>query len=179
MIKKIISMLFVAMTMVTLMSCDSDDDLPSSPSITVNSFCFGDQTSNFDVIGAFRGETEQLNPTEIRTVVNILGDGLSLNDVDELEGIGVLMQLNFYGNSPAGFQTGVYDISNLQESANVSLSYALDYDATNTFNSFIEVSSGFIRVETFRTGFAITVDGIDGNGDEFHGIYLGDVLLIP
>ncbi len=166
-------------TIVMTTSCDSDDDLPVSQPIQVNTFCYGDQITNFETVGAFRGETQQVSSTGIRTFVTILGDGVTLNDMDELEGAGVLMQLNFYGNSTEGFQTGLYTISDLDEPANATLGYSLDFDAANTFSSFLALDSGFIRVTTYLTGFAISIDGIDDNGDEFHGVYLGNVNQLP
>lgn len=169
----------MATALILATSCDSDDDLPTGPVIQVNTFCYGDQTTNFETVGAFRGETLQVSADAIRTAVTIYGDGVSLNAMDELEGAGVLMQLNFYGNSTAGFQTGLYEITDLEESANVAVGYDLNYDAANMFSSFLSLDSGYVRVETYQTGYAITIDGTDANGDEFHGVYLGNVTLLP
>lgn len=177
--KKIMRLLFIATALITTTSCDSGDDLPTGPSIQVNSFCYGDQTTNFVTVGAFRGETLQVSNTGIRTQVTILGDGVTLNDMDELEGAGSLIQLSFYGDSLDGFQTGLYEISNLEESANVAVSYSVTYDAAVPLQPVIRLVSGNVRVQPYATGYAITIDGLDENGDEFHGIYLGNVPIIP
>ncbi|MBF4985951.1 hypothetical protein FNJ87_16995 [Nonlabens mediterrranea] len=176
--KKITVLLFMAIAVIITSSCDSDDDLPVSQSIQVNTFCYGDQTTNFETIGAFREEPQLSGGTGVLTKVTVLGDGLQLNDMDELEGSGVLMQINFYGNSVDNFQTGLYQIVSTEEPADASLNYSLDYDSTSMLNASVALDSGFIRVETYQTGYAITVDGLDTNGDEFHGIYLGNVTLL-
>ncbi|KEZ92049.1 hypothetical protein [Nonlabens ulvanivorans] len=176
--KKITTLLFMAAALVMTTSCDSDDDLPVSQPIQVNTFCYGDQTTNFETIGAIREEPQLSGGTGVLTEVTVLGDGLQLNDMDEIEGAGVLMQINFYGNSVDNFQTGLYQIANTEEPADASLSYSLDFDSTAMFNTSTALESGFIRVETYQTGYAITVDGLDTNGDEFHGVYLGNVALL-
>ncbi|MEO9502707.1 hypothetical protein [Nonlabens ulvanivorans] len=176
--KKITTLLFMAAALVMTTSCDSDDDLPVSQPIQVNTFCYGDQTTNFETIGAIREEPQLSGGTGVFTEVTVLGDGLQLNDIDEIEGAGVLMQINFYGNSVDNFQTGLYQIASTEEPADASLSYSLDFDSTSMLNASVELESGFIRVETYQTGYAITVDGLDTNGDEFHGVYLGNVALL-
>ncbi|GAK75289.1 hypothetical protein JCM19296_867 [Nonlabens ulvanivorans] len=168
----------MAAALVMTTSCDSDDDLPVSQPIQVNTFCYGDQTTNFETIGAIREEPQLSGGTGVLTEVTVLGDGLQLNDMDEIEGAGVLMQINFYGNSVDNFQTGLYQIASTEEPADASLSYSLDFDSTSMLNASVELESGFIRVETYQTGYAITVDGLDTNGDEFHGVYLGNVALL-
>lgn len=178
--KKVMSLLFMATALMATISCDSDDDLPVARGATVqvNTFCYGDQTTNFFTTGAYRDETIQISNTAFLTNLDILGQGLTLNGMNELQGTGVLMELSFYGSTAAGFQTGVYDISTLEEPANVSLSYSLDHDPSSMVNAFLDLTSGIITVETFQTGFSIDVDGMDENGDEFHGIYLGNVPII-
>lgn len=178
---KKIKLLIVLLLTISLNSCNSDDDFPQTQLPTFNVFCFGDGTQGFDVISSFRGETTLIAPDQIRTQVTILGDGLSLNDMDEIEGNGPLIQLDFYGNNTAGFQTGLYQISTLQESANVIPRYSLDFDPTATINASIPLEDGFIRVSPFENenGFFIEIAAIDANGDEFHGNYLGLVSLIP
>ncbi|GAK88712.1 hypothetical protein JCM19297_3225 [Nonlabens ulvanivorans] len=168
----------MAVALVMTTSCDSDDDLPVSQPIQVNTFCYGDQTTNFETIGAFREEPQVGGGTGVLSEITVYGDGLQLNDMEELEGAGVLMQISFYGNSLDDFQTGLYQIATTEEPADASLSYILDYDTTGMFNASVALDSGFIRVETYQTGYAITVDGIDVNGDELHGIYLGNVALL-
>lgn len=179
MMKKLITLLFITTAIMTTTSCMSDDDLPIVSPIQVNTFCYGNQTTNFETINAFRSEPQASNGTGVLSAVTIIGEGITLNDMNELEGAGVVMQLNFYGDSFDGFQTGLYQISDLEEPANVALSYSLDFDATTQFNSTIALESGFIRVEPYFESFAITVNGTDTNGDEFHGIYLGGVNLLP
>ncbi len=177
--QKVTKWLTLVAVLIAATSCISDDDLQPAPAIQVNSFCYGDQTVNFETIGAFRGETFQASSTAIRTPVTLIGDGVSLNSMDELEGEGPLIILDFYGNSLDGFQTGLYEISSLQESANVAVKYSVTYDATMTLQPFIGIDSGYVRVQRYSTGYAITIDGMDQNGDEFHGTFLGNVPIIP
>lgn len=161
-------------------SCDSDDDLPRYVSIQTNSFCYGDQTTNFKTVGAFRAVTTQVINSGIVTPVTMLGDGISIDNMNVLQGTGPLIELRFFGNSLAGLQTGLYQIVPSNESATVEIRYALDFDAASTVPMpMINIDSGRVKVEAYSTGYAINISGIDENGDDFHGIYLGNVNLLP
>lgn len=178
---KILTLVMLFATLMTFNSCDSDDDLPQQNPTQVNVFCYGDQDAeaSFNAAGATRGETSQTANSGILTPVTIYSDGIMLDDTDQLDGSGQIIQLQFYGNSLSGFQSGVYTISDLDSTGNVNAQYALNYDSANQFTTFINLPTGFIKVEPFQTGYAITIDGQDVNGDPFHGIYLGNVPILP
>ncbi len=176
---KKIHLLLIGLFMVSLSSCNDDDNvLPPLETPAANVFCYGDGTLSFDVTGAFRGQTLQISNDAIRTQVSILGDGLSLNEMDQIEGIGAIIELDFFGNTTQGFQSGLYEISDLQESANASGSYSISYDPTVTTNSFNTLDSGLIRVSPYNNGYLIEIDAVDSNGDDFHGNYFGLVQSI-
>jgi len=171
-------LLLVLLITISLNSCNSDDDLPAVELPPTNVFCYGDGTQEFNVTGAFRGETLEIATDQIRTQVTILGDGLTLDDMDEIDGTGPIILLDFYGDNTAGFQTGLYEISTLQESANVSGSFSIDFDPTITTNNFATLDDGLIQVSPFNNGYLIEIDATDENGDDFHGNYFGIVPII-
>lgn len=175
---KKLQLLFLCLTMLSVLSCDDDNNIQQVETPATNIFCYGDGTLGFDVIGAIRGETLQIATDAILTPVTILGDGIILNDMDEVEGSGAIIQLDFFGNSTSGFQSGLYDISTLQESGNASGSYSLNFDSTSTTNTFVNLDSGTIRVTPYNNGYLIEINATDNNGEDFHGNYFGIVLLV-
>lgn len=176
---KQLSIILLALMAVTGLQSCSDDDLPPRNTIITNQLCYGDGTQGFNTTGAFNDDTIFISTGVSRTNVHILGEGLSLNDMDEIEGAGPIVRLTFYGDDNTGLQTGVYDVSTLQDVANVTAAYSLDYDSNNTFNTFINLDSGRIRVSPYSTGYFIEFITTDSNGDAFHGNYLGNIHLLP
>ncbi|WP_405369812.1 hypothetical protein [Nonlabens sp. Asnod2-A12] len=165
-----------ALFLITTTSCDSDDDLPTGPSITVNTFCYGlDSLNSTDVFDAFNREVLETTTAGVfNTRTFIVDDNITV-DNGQLDGTGFLITLDLYGNREQEFQSGTYAIGDTEDVADAVITYFTDYDASMRTNVGVELVSGFVGVSPFRTGYALEIDGIDANGDRFHGIYLGEV----
>ncbi|MFT7285782.1 hypothetical protein [Nonlabens sp.] len=169
----------VALFLFSVTSCDSDDDLPSGPPLVVNLFCYGtDSASSFESTKAFYNDVEEVRPSVYRTAAFITDESLTVDMNSELQGAGVLLEIVLYGDRDVVFQSGTYKIDPNQEIGNAFVSYDVDYDSTSSTNRGLILTSGYLRVTPYRTGYAIEIDGDDINGDRFHGIYLGDVTLL-
>ena len=169
----------VALFLFSVTSCDSDDDLPSGPPLIVNSFCYGtDSASSFESTDAYYIDVEEVSPDVYRTVAFITDENLTVDVNSDFQGVGVLLEVVLYGNVDLIFQSGTYRIDENQEVGNAGVSYDIDYDSTSTINRGLVLTSGLVRVTPYQTGYAIEIDGVDIDGDRFHGIYLGNVTLL-
>lgn len=165
-----------ALFLIITTSCDSDDDLPTGPSIIVNTFCYGlDALNSTDVFAAFNREVLETSTTGVfNTRTFIVDENITLEN-GQLDGTGFLITLDLYGNRELEFQSGTYVIGDTEEVGDAVITYFTDYDASMRTNEGVEIVSGLVGVSPYRTGYAIEIDGIDANGDRFHGIYLGEI----
>lgn len=170
--KKLITLLFLTVGIISTISCDDPEPIIIEP-IQYNVFCYGDGTQGFQTTGGFKEETSLTPNGSILTPVSLLGTGLVLNSNDELEGNGPIIDMEFYGSSIQGFQSGTYTISQQEATGEVNATYSLDFDPSVSLNTNILLESGSISVAPYQNGYAIEINAIDSNGDEFHGIYLG------
>lgn len=168
-----------ALFVLSIVSCDSDDDLPVIEPVQVNVFCYGTDSTesfvsnvayNFDVIGTSQGV--------FRTTGIITDDNLTVDDNGAVSGVGSLINMDLFGNAAVIFQNGTYRIGDSEDSGDVVISYSPNYDSSNILIESIRLTNGIVSVRDFRTGYAIEIDGIDVNGDRFHGIYLGNVTQL-
>jgi hypothetical protein len=168
-----------AVFLFSVTSCDGDDDLPSGPALIVNSFCYGtDSVNSFESTNAYYNEVEEVRPRVYRTAAFVTDENLTVDLNSNFQGIGVLLEIELYGDRNDVFQSGTYKIDANQEVGNAVVSYDIDYDSGNSMNLGLILTSGAVRVTPFETGYAIEIDGKDSNGDRFHGIYLGNVTLL-
>jgi hypothetical protein len=169
----------LALFLFSVTSCDGDDDLPSGPSIVVNSFCYGpDAVSSFESAAAYYNDVVEVRPGVYRTVAFVTDENLTLDVNSEFQGMGVLLDIVLYGNQQSAFQTGTYRIDTDQDSGNAYVVFDVDYDSNNLLNRGLPLLSGYVSVTPYQTGYAIEIDGEDLNGDRFHGIYLGNITLL-
>jgi hypothetical protein len=169
----------LALFLFSVTSCDGDDDLPSRPSIVVNSFCYGpDPVSSFESTAAYYNDVVEVRSGVYRTAAFVTDENLTLDVNSEFQGMGVLLEVVLYGNRERAFQTGNYIIDTTQDSGNAYVAYNIDYDSNNSLNRGLQLLSGYVTVTPYLTGYAIEIDGEDLNGDRFHGIYLGNITLL-
>jgi hypothetical protein len=168
-----------ALFLCSLISCDSDDDLPSGPSIVVNSFSYGtDATNSFESTAGYYNDVVEAQQGVYRTVAFVTDENLTLDVNSEFQGMGVLLDIVLYGNQESAFQTGTYRIDADQDSGNAYVAYDIDYDSNDSLNRGVPLITGYVSVTPYQTGYAIEIDGEDLNGDRFHGIYLGNLTLL-
>ena len=162
-----------------LAACSNDDDLPQVSEIVVNEFCYGlNGAENAEVSAAFNKTTESVVQGVFTTEVNITGPNFSILDNDRLDGTGFLINLTLVSNENIAFQPGNYLIDPNTEIANAQVSYFEDFDTASTMNLGIVIESGIVVVRPYSTGYYIRIDGVDSQGNDFHGIYLGDSRFI-
>jgi hypothetical protein len=165
----------LALFLFSVTSCDGDDDLTYGPSIVVNSFCYGpDPVSSFFSVEAYNNRVVESGVNIFNTKAIIVDNGIT--EVNgELTGVGILVSVDLFGNRNQNFQSGTYIIGDTELVGDTVVSYFIDYDSSLMNNSGIIIESGNVMVTPYGSGYAIEIDGIDANGDRFHGIYLGEV----
>jgi hypothetical protein len=165
----------LALFLFSVTSCDSDDDLPLGPTIVVNSFCYGpDASSSFFSVEAYNNRVVESGVNIFNTKAFIVDNGIT--EVNgELTGIGILISVDLFGDRNQNFQSGTYTIGDTELVGDAVISYFIDYDSSLMNNTGIVIESGNVIVTPYGSGYAIEIDGIDANGDRFHGIYLGEV----
>lgn len=165
----------LALFLISVTSCNSDDDLPLGPVVVANTFCYGPDASNsFFSVEAYNNRVVQSGGNIFNTKAFIVDDGIT--EVNgELTGVGILISVDLFGDRFQSFQSGTYTIGDTELVGDAVISYFLDYDASLMNNTGIALESGYVEVTPYLSGYAIEIDGIDVNGDPFHGIYLGEV----
>ena len=171
--------LLLSFLLINMVACDSDDDLPVVQPVTTNVFCYGpDAASSFETSAAFNNEVIEVANNIYRTTAFVTDGNITVDTNGDFQGIGVLMEVVLNGNQDIAFQSGTYFIDGSQDAGKAYVSYDLDYDATSTDNRGIRLTTGYIKVRPYLTGYALEIEGEDINGDRFHGIYLGNVTEI-
>lgn len=160
-------------------SCSIDDDAPVLPEIVVNEFCYGvDSAESAGVSAAFNENIESVTNGIYTTKVFITDEGFTVLDNDRLDGNGFLIALTLVGDQNILFQTGNYSINSGTEVANAQVTYFEDFDTSAMINQGTVVESGIVIVRPYSTGYYIQIDGVDREGNDFHGIYLGNSKTI-
>jgi hypothetical protein len=168
-----------AVLLFTTISCDSDDDLPVIDPVEVNIFCYGvDGTESFTSSAGYNFDAIGTSSGVFRTTVLITDDNLTVDDNGNASGLGSLINLDLYGNADLNFQNGTYVIGDTEEAGDVVISYSPEYDSANSLIDSIRLIDGLVDVRDYGTGYAIQIDGVDFNGDRFHGIFLGNVTQL-
>jgi hypothetical protein len=174
--KKIIGSLVI---LSFLLSCSSDDSLPQLPVVTFNEFTYGDDTTeNVMVRNCYNRNALFIATGVSRTDVFITSEGFTINDSEQIEGTGFLIDIDLLGNAARSLQLGTYNIDPAIESGNAQINFSENFDTAATLNNSIDIESGIITVSAFRTGYLIEINGTDAMGNEFHGSYLGNTALI-
>ncbi|WP_292889638.1 hypothetical protein [Nonlabens sp.] len=169
----------ITLFLLSATSCEGDDDLPSGPTIVVNTFFYGPEPVNsFESTAAYYNDVVEVRSEVYRTAAFVTDENLTLDVNSEFQGLGVLLDVVLYGNQETALQTGTYTINADQNSGNAYVAYDIDYDSNNSLNRPLPLVSGYVSVTPYQTGYAIEIDGEDLNGDRFHGIYLGDLILL-
>ncbi|PZX41057.1 hypothetical protein LX97_01838 [Nonlabens dokdonensis] len=175
---KISAYLLLSFLITNLIACDSDDDLQVVVPVT-NVFCYGpDSTSTFETRAAFNNDVIEEANNVFRTTAFLTDGNITADSNGALQGAGVLMDVVLYGNQEINFQSGTYLIDGSQDVGRAFISYDIDFDSNSTDNRGIRLVSGNVKVRPYLTGFAIEIDGVDINGDRFHGIFLGNITEI-
>ncbi|MGB5980910.1 MAG: hypothetical protein WBG46_02085 [Nonlabens sp.] len=167
--KKILLLLLCS---AAIYSCDTDDDLPELPEPVFNSFCYGTDAEEQLVAGAFNLEPEIIQARVYKTSVFIIDDNFSV-PMDELEGAGFLISLDLYGNEDFVLQPGNYLITDDESVASAQVAYSTNFDTDEVLNTSLSLESGRVIVRISGPGFYIQIDGVDANGNPFHGNYFG------
>lgn len=170
----------LVIVLVGITACDRTDEIPTFQLANPNSFCYGDGTQSFVVTGsALRGKSP-ISLSLTRTSIEILSEGLTVNNLNELTGSGSILFLNFINVTDEQMLTpDIYNISNSNESKAVTGSYCLDFDPNSSSNLFVELTSGQVLISNYSTGYLIEIGSNDSNNDEFHGNYFGNVPSAP
>ncbi len=170
--------LLLGLFLLSSVSCDSDDDLQVVVPNT-NIFCYGpNAASSFETRAAFNNNVMEVASGVYRTAAFLTDGNITVDTNGDFQGTGVIMDVVLYGNQDIAFQSGTYFIDGSQDAGKAFVSYDLDYDAASTDNRGVRLTTGYVKVRPYLTGYAIEIDGEDINGDRFHGIFLGNVTAI-